>query len=218
MAEKSAIILFAQAPLPEQAGTELISFFSAKKCLELYSTYVEESAQFFQHHHFDFWLTCEESYQETLLLHNFPTVQGCKVAQGNMNERLFILTNHFLNYEEYKNIIFLFHSFTFLNQEVLESVVQAFRRTSRSVVPLTENGKKLNALAVGFPFSHLYEDMVWEKDEQIKLFKKNCKDAEIPCRLLETNQLVISNPHNVSENLQNFLQQQFLRFYQKLGI
>lgn len=215
MAQKVAIVLFAQAPLLEQAGINLLPYFSAEKCFSLYEKYIEESAQNWEQESTHFWLTCEEAFQETLLLHAFPTVHGCKVAQGDMSEKMVALTNYFLTYEEYQCVIFLFQPFTFISKTILAKIDQAFRRTSRSVLLLTSNNKQLDALAVSFPFSRLYEDIVWEKEDMIAQFKEHCKDAEIPCRSDVISDMVITNPTIISDEQKLELQKSYPRLAKK---
>ncbi|MBI4836540.1 MAG: hypothetical protein HY817_04755 [Candidatus Abawacabacteria bacterium] len=213
----NAIVLFAPPPLLGQAGTELLDHFPADKCLLLFHRYIEESVAYFSHHDSDFWLTCTELHQEMLLLQSFPTVAGIQVANGDMTKRLTDLTNYFLNYKEYQSVTFFLQSFTFLFTATQAKLAQAFRRTSRSVALLTDNDSdQLAAISVSFPFSELYQDIVWEKESLAQQIKSHCKDSDIPCRIIDSNALLISNPQIINGELQEQIQSNYPRLGKQL--
>jgi len=216
---KTAVVLFADTPLLEQAGLSLKNDFSATARLRLYSDYINDSISYFKNQQIDFWLTCEEVFQETLLEQHFPEVTGCRIVSGGMEKKLTTLTDYFLNLKEYKYVTFLFQPFSFFWPELKTQVEQAFRRTARSVVLLTaDDSFALHGLTVSFPFSKLFEDIVWEKNDRYKQIKEHCQDVAIPCKRLKVSDMNLLPVDSISSELGKELAHHYPNFYRTLTL
>lgn len=216
---KTAIVLFADTPLLEQAGMSLKNTFSASTRLRLYTDYINDSISYFNKLNVDFWLTCEESFQETLLEQHFPEIKGCRVVNGDMEKKLTTLTDYFLNVQEYDYMTFLFQPFTFFWEEQKALVEKSFRRTARSVVLLTdESSTTLHSLSVSFPFSKLYEDIIWERANRYKQIKDHCEDVGIPCKRLKISNAIFTAEETLPTGLEKQLSIGYPSLYRNLCI
>lgn len=214
---KIALILFADIPLPGQAGQKLSAFFNEHQRADLYTSYITDTTSHLKKENVEIWLTCNELFQENILLQEFPFVNGTKVVTGNMSEKMRELTHYFLTYQEYSYIIFAFHSFTFFETDLLRKIDQLFRLTKRGIIMLNDEASKhLAGLALSFPFESIYEDTVWERDQVQKDLKAHCQDYGIPCKSLTWPHLVLNNPLTEVEGLATQYSDGYTHFIKKL--
>lgn len=199
--QKIAIVLFADTPLLGQAGLQLQNTFSPHTSEKLYVHYIEELQKNSKEAKADLWFTCEETFQESLLLQHFPNVTGCKIASGDMSAKMKLLTDYFLTYQNYEYVVFLLRSFIFIDTNSINQLSQQFRLTRRGVVLLTDtHTNQLEALGISFPFTRVYEDVIWTKDQVQLELKAQCKTYGIPCKILSIEKLALGDLNKKTEN------------------
>jgi len=197
---KTAFVLFADTPLLGQAGMRFQGIFNDHDRLKLYTTFIEDFDKNCKSQNIDLWLTCQEVFQDNLLLQHFPNIKGTKVASGSMNERISTLTNHFLTYQNYELVVFIFDVFTFIGKDILTKISPHFRLTKRGVMLLRdEDSKQLEALALSFPFIRIFEGIIWNKDDVYKDIKRQCQDNGTPCKVVSQRNLALTQPQSQYE-------------------
>lgn len=194
MISKQAFILFAKAPILGQVGNSLPGNFSDEQRLAIYTSYLKETINYFNSlENIDLILSCEENYQEVLLRNTFPELELIKTAGGDMGEKLEALAHHALSYLEYDHVFLALQEFTFIDEEILNRWGKTLNRISHSVI-LVAHETDLGLIGLNFPFTGIYEDIVWQKSDVIKQLQRNIKDLHIKSTLLKED--IFSAPEN----------------------
>lgn len=185
MNNKQAFIILAKPPILGQVGNSLTEDFSEEQRLKIYTSYLDETIDYFNTSKAtDLIISCEEDYQEALFKIHFPKLKSFKVINGNLGERLEGLTHYALSYFDYRRVFISIQEFTFIDEEILQRWGRVLDRNSHSIVliPYQDN---LGVIGLNFPFSRIYEDIVWQKTNVIKQLQDNIKNLHIKSTLVE---------------------------------
>ncbi len=193
MINKQALILFVKPPILGQVGNSLLGDFSEEQRLELYTTYLNETISYFNKlTTVDLIVSCEERFQEVLLQQHFSQLKVSKVTSGDWGDKLEELAHHALSYLEYKQVFISIQEFTFIDEETLHRWGRTLDRTSHSIV-LIPRDHALGIVGLNFPFTNLYEDIVWQKANVIKQLQTNISNLHIKSSLIKEDVFSTTN-------------------------
>jgi len=202
MNNKQAYILLAKPPVLGQVGHSLPGKISEEQRLEIYSSYLSETISYFNTlPNIDLIISCEERYQEVLLQNHFPQLKLSKVISGDLGDRLEELAHYALSYLEYKQVFITSQEFIFVSEENLHRWGRVLDRTSHSII-LVPYENNLGIVGLNFPFTGLYEDVVWQKANVIKQLQGNIKNLHIKSTIIEEDVFSAELSQNYPETTQ----------------
>ncbi len=183
-----AIVIAVRPPIVGQAGMSFYKHADEHTCFDLYTNYIEELAALIQKSETaDLWLSCEDHYQSTLVQQRFPQLKRYFIAPKNPRDFLPTILHRACIEEEYRTALILLAEFSFIAPETITKYQKILGSNARTMILFSHDGNTLDALMTNFPFQHIYEDIIWQKNDTLQQLASACKDAGINHKINKTD-------------------------------